>query len=463
MGIIKKVKTGLTIAVLATSFVVPVYAGGLSASSFKDVKTNEWYYSSVDWGVRNNIIAGYNDGTLKPNGTITEAEFLSMLVRFFPNTKADLQNRNSKVKPAHWSDPSYDVAKTYNVAVGGYTDLNQRNKPLNRGGVAIILASTLGKNYETSDAIAMLYELGLSAGRSGKTITGYEANGTMTRAEAVAFLKNLSDKGLGIRAENRPNVIEHNPATEKYEAPTPTAPVPTPQPTPAPVAKTVAGLSLNELYLPIPKAKWNESINENKPPGVIKYVELRGMYFPISLEVNSKEENLKNPAPSNIPVQVDPVSKMLNQTYASLKGSPFPRVIKSSNLKPEHYKYMYDEAIIHTDFETARTGITPQISIDLIKKILPSLLNSVKRSDGKYETTIPSISANQIGQYTGINPMQPIDVNMSKPYKAVFGGTLGMDVFTKTSKGLSIGASLVYDATTGSLELDNTSVGFIVK
>lgn len=47
----------------------------------KDIKMGDWYYNSVKWGLTNNIIKGYNDGTFKPNKKITRQELASMLER----------------------------------------------------------------------------------------------------------------------------------------------------------------------------------------------------------------------------------------------------------------------------------------------------------------------------------------------------------------------------------------------
>jgi len=49
-------------------------------SSFEDVKT-EWYREAVSWAHENQIVNGYEDGTFRPNATITREEMCAILDR----------------------------------------------------------------------------------------------------------------------------------------------------------------------------------------------------------------------------------------------------------------------------------------------------------------------------------------------------------------------------------------------
>ena len=59
---------------------VPSFAS--AASPFKDVKTDHPAYSSIEWAYKEGLIKGYPDGTFKPDGTLTEAQFVALLIRF---------------------------------------------------------------------------------------------------------------------------------------------------------------------------------------------------------------------------------------------------------------------------------------------------------------------------------------------------------------------------------------------
>lgn len=102
---------------------------------------------------------------------------------------------------------------------------HRTNQPINRGLVAQMITGALGKSNDVEGSIAYLYDLGLSNGRKGKTIDGYEADGLLTRAEALAFLKAIADKNLNKEMSRRDVKQERNASVEKYKqqkpAPTP--------------------------------------------------------------------------------------------------------------------------------------------------------------------------------------------------------------------------------------------------
>ncbi len=63
------------------AFAYPVRT--FNASSFSDVKTNDWFFGYTETAFQDGIIRGYGDGTFKPGNNITKAEALKVLL----NTK----------------------------------------------------------------------------------------------------------------------------------------------------------------------------------------------------------------------------------------------------------------------------------------------------------------------------------------------------------------------------------------
>ena len=51
-------------------------------SSFLDVTAGDWYADAVEWAAANTVVAGYPDGTFRPDRSITRQEFVSMLYRY---------------------------------------------------------------------------------------------------------------------------------------------------------------------------------------------------------------------------------------------------------------------------------------------------------------------------------------------------------------------------------------------
>lgn len=59
--------------------------GGQSAknpSSFKDVPASHWSFKAVSWAKENNIVAGYGDGSFKPNDPITRQDAVAIMYRY---------------------------------------------------------------------------------------------------------------------------------------------------------------------------------------------------------------------------------------------------------------------------------------------------------------------------------------------------------------------------------------------
>ena len=52
------------------------------SSSFLDVTAGDWYADAVEWAAANTVVAGYPDGTFRPDRSITRQEFVSMLYRY---------------------------------------------------------------------------------------------------------------------------------------------------------------------------------------------------------------------------------------------------------------------------------------------------------------------------------------------------------------------------------------------
>lgn len=71
-------------------------------TTFADVDSALWYYRTVGFAESQNIITGYEDGTFKPEGSITRAEFASMIAKF---AELDIENTYTPFEDVngHWA------------------------------------------------------------------------------------------------------------------------------------------------------------------------------------------------------------------------------------------------------------------------------------------------------------------------------------------------------------------------
>ncbi len=166
---------------------------------FKDI-AGHWGAPAIQWAVESGIVSGYADGTFKPDKTVSEPEFLSMLLRAYPGIALPAAQPGDP-----WHAPYYAYAGEQ-----GWP-LVESSDPLDftRGSVAGIIAATQGTAGGEREAIAYLLERKLANGKTSNTIAGFDAGATLKRVEALQFIKNMADQRLTI---NNVSSVEPAPA-----------------------------------------------------------------------------------------------------------------------------------------------------------------------------------------------------------------------------------------------------------
>jgi Domain of unknown function (DUF5050)/S-layer homology domain len=160
-----------------------------AGASFTD-SAGHWSEKTIAWAKSNNIAAGYEDGTFKPDKKVTEEEFLRMFMASF-----GIQNN---VKDNRWSDAYYAIAAKNGYPVKGADNVGAKETEITRLAVAEIIAAADGKKASGNAAIQFLLDSGYSNGKTAATVEGYAGNDTLTRAEAIQFIKNVKDSGFKV-------------------------------------------------------------------------------------------------------------------------------------------------------------------------------------------------------------------------------------------------------------------------
>lgn len=169
---------------LMTSALTPFASA--KTSELTDIQ-DHWAVNAIEWGIEKGAISGYEeDHTFRPENLITEAEFISMFIGLFhPLDKAE----EGKL----WSDPVYAFSAENNYPVLGQEDAEVRNQPILRSTVAEIIAAADGFHFVGDDAIEYLLLAEYSKGKTAATLEGFKGNDPLTRAEAVQFIKSLTE------------------------------------------------------------------------------------------------------------------------------------------------------------------------------------------------------------------------------------------------------------------------------
>jgi hypothetical protein len=187
----------------------PVSPAQEPEQTFSDVTTSYWAYDAISNLSSLGYITGYPDGSFKPDGAITRAEFVSILTRALK-----LQAYNppapgfSDVSPGDWYYGSVESVVYAGIANGEGDSSFLPGKQITREEMAAILVNALSKQNEakasmgaqtgfTDDAnisswangsVAVAVNVGLIKGYPDNT---FRPEGDATRAEACAMINSF--------------------------------------------------------------------------------------------------------------------------------------------------------------------------------------------------------------------------------------------------------------------------------
>ncbi|REK77669.1 WG repeat-containing protein [Paenibacillus paeoniae] len=156
-------------------------------SGFTDTQKH-WAKLSIQWAVDQKIVTGYPDATFRPNKSVSESEFLKMLLGAFPDIKIEATQNG-----AAWFAPYIKVAEQHNWSLLQNGD----TKNFNRGQVARLLAATQGFTFDqTKDAVQYVLDLSIAGGKTSRTVEGFAVKDPLTRAEAITLIQNMKERGF---------------------------------------------------------------------------------------------------------------------------------------------------------------------------------------------------------------------------------------------------------------------------
>ncbi|CAH1059162.1 S-layer homology domain-containing protein [Paenibacillus pseudetheri] len=192
--------------------------GFVSAAADSSVKDYEghWAQKQIESWLEKGWLKGFEDGLVKPNQSISRAEFVALVNRFFEITKSQPVKFND-LPATGWVYEEFSKAASQGY-INGYGDKVRPNDPVTRQEAAVIISKLLKleepqnlsvlDQFKDRDQIASWSEKKIAGMINSGSMNGYP-NGNfaptqaMTRAEAVAILESLdSPMGGGFRITN---------------------------------------------------------------------------------------------------------------------------------------------------------------------------------------------------------------------------------------------------------------------
>lgn len=185
-----------------------------SAAFFQDTQSN-WAKSAIQTLSDQGILTGYPDGTFRPEGLVTRAEFSAMLVKALGlNMNASGSQTFSDVPTTNWAYPSIETVRTTGLVSGYPNGLFMPSRSISRAEAMAVLANaaripmssdavisqTLG-SYRDQASIPTWARAGVAATIQSGIYANDPTEGNAiaplkpaTRAEVAAMVQNLRER-----------------------------------------------------------------------------------------------------------------------------------------------------------------------------------------------------------------------------------------------------------------------------
>jgi len=189
----------LIAAAAALLLVCPTYTVNADAVVFSDVSPDDWFYFDVAALSGLGVIVGYPDGTFRPDGNVTYAEFTKLLV-----TALGLDVKDTVSDGIHWAQPYIDAARkagiipVSDIASGEFSP----DKPITRSYMTFMTATSLDIEdayidnpfTDTSDRYAInAYNAYLLRGFPSEKGREYRGSSLTSRAETASIVSRVID------------------------------------------------------------------------------------------------------------------------------------------------------------------------------------------------------------------------------------------------------------------------------
>ena len=114
-------------------------------NSYSDVAETAWYNNAVSTLSRMGILGGYEDGSFRPNASITRAEFAKIAVSFFEYEDISAENIFTDVAAGSWYENFVAVAAKLGLIEGYAGNVYRPNESITRAEACTIINRTLGR------------------------------------------------------------------------------------------------------------------------------------------------------------------------------------------------------------------------------------------------------------------------------------------------------------------------------
>ena len=172
---------------------------------FSDVPQDLWARPYIEALSSRGIVNGFPDGTFKPGGAITRAEFAALLQKAFEQQPTSTAPNYKDVPTSHWALPAIEQSVKTGFLRGYPNNIFRPNQPISKVQTIVALASGLGlkpttvdqkvlKTYQDDNRIPNYAKAPVSAATTSGLVVNYpnpnilNPNRNASRAEVAALV-----------------------------------------------------------------------------------------------------------------------------------------------------------------------------------------------------------------------------------------------------------------------------------
>ncbi len=199
-----------------------------SATSFSDVQSNYWAAPFIQSLSQRGVIAGFTDGSFRPEQAVTRAQFAAMLNKAFQGKNQIRQGTNfGDVRSNYWAASAIQQAYTTGFLSGYPGNAFKPEQSIPRQQVLVSLANGLNysaqsdvestlRNFNDSSNIAGYARSPIAAATENQIVVNYpntkflNPEATATRAQVAAFIYQALVSSNQASAINSPYIVALN-------------------------------------------------------------------------------------------------------------------------------------------------------------------------------------------------------------------------------------------------------------
>ncbi len=214
---------GLSVGAIAPVIsAAPVIAQTQTQTQFSDVPTNHWARQFITSLASRGVIAGFPDGSFRPDEPVTRAQYAAMVRQAF--SRSSVRNATSfvDVPPNYWAAAAIREADMMGFLSGYPGNSFQPDQNIPRAQVLVSLANGLNYTASNRDSVRVYRDAAtipdyavasLAAATERRLVVNYpdvqalQPNQTATRADVAAFIYQALASQNQVATVNSPYIV----------------------------------------------------------------------------------------------------------------------------------------------------------------------------------------------------------------------------------------------------------------